>query len=218
MYFPVSFEVEVLESWYQLNIEMTQYSRVCMCVLSYYLSHSFWFLSFEKRYKECVLLKLYPCMRQKDGRRWDKAENQMTQGYLISSRALEIGVRLWCQRLHTAFISLAQNLFTQLFLSDCKADAIFKSRPRGPPRRERRKPPWNRSRPVWNTSLGNVTSSPFSLPPPTLLLLLYTCSLILSEIYTFVHRRWGRGGGGRGGMEMLCNQRSISSGACVWEA
>lgn len=38
MYFPVSFEVEVLESWSQLNIEMTQYSRVCMCVIILFIS------------------------------------------------------------------------------------------------------------------------------------------------------------------------------------
>lgn len=38
MYSPGSFEVEVLESWYQLNIEMTQYSRVCMCVIILFIS------------------------------------------------------------------------------------------------------------------------------------------------------------------------------------
>lgn len=49
-------------------------------------------------------------MKQKDGHIWDKVENQMTQGYLIFSRALEIGVRIQCHRLRTVFIGSAPEL------------------------------------------------------------------------------------------------------------
>lgn len=50
----------------------------------------------------------------------------MTQGYLISSRALEIGVRLRCQRLHVVFIGSARKKrISSAIFEDRWVDAFF---------------------------------------------------------------------------------------------
>lgn len=64
------------------------------------------------------LLKCSPAWDKKMVADEIRQKNQMTEGYLISSRALEIGVRLRCQRLNAAFIALVQKLIRSAILKE----------------------------------------------------------------------------------------------------
>lgn len=56
----------------------------------------------------------------------------MTRGYLISSRALEIGVRLRCQRLHAVFIGSAQKLIRSAIFEGLLGGCYFQFKALGP--------------------------------------------------------------------------------------
>lgn len=129
-----------------------------LTVWSYYLFryHSRFCPSKDTR---SVLLKMWPCLRQKDGRGWDKAENQMTRGYLISSGALEIGVRRRCQRLHGVFIGSAQKLIRSAIFERLLGRCYFQFKALWAQRREQRHPGVGlRQRPVENACFRNVMS------------------------------------------------------------
>lgn len=69
----------------------------------------------------------------------------MTQGYLISSRALEIGVRLRCQRLHAVFIGSAQKLIRSAIFEGLLGRCYFQFKALRAQKREARHPFWGRS-------------------------------------------------------------------------
>ncbi len=69
----------------------------------------------------------------------------MTQGYLISSRALEIGVRLRCQKLHAVFIGSMQKLIRSAIFEGLLGRCYFQFKALWTRRREPRYPLWSRS-------------------------------------------------------------------------